>query len=462
VSRTVADLLFRPRTVVVVGASSDPGKLSGRPLDYLLRFGFQGTVYAVNPHRETVQGVPAFPSVDHLPQPADLAIIVVPAASVLDAVRECGKAGVGAAIVFASGFAEVGGHGAAAEAELADIARESGLRILGPNCLGSFALADNVFATFSTAFDDPDVDTIDSPIALVSQSGAVGTFTYSMMTAAGVGVRYYANPGNQTDITVIEVLQALVAAPDVSLLMGHLEDGTDMVALEELAEQARAAGKPLLLLKAGASTAGARAVRAHTGSVAGDDAAFDAVVGKHGAVRVRSMEEWADAALAFESPRSVAGSRVTIVTQSGGAGALAADVAVGEGLSVDTWKDPDALAALAESLPGFASVKNPIDLTGAMINDVALLESSLDRVLVNDDTDAVLVVLGNSDTGADGIVDALISAHAGTDKPFFVAWTGGSGRPRTRLLSSGVPTYTDPTRAVHALAHVVRHSLTKD
>jgi acyl-CoA synthetase (NDP forming) len=278
------------------------------------------------------------------------------------------------------------------------------------------------------------------------------------MTSLGLGVTYFANTGNEVDVTVTEVLSALVDAPDVELLMGHIEGCKDLAALGALAAAATQHNKPLILLKSGRTPAGARAVAAHTSSIAGDDAAFDAVLAKHGAIRVPSMEAWADTALAFVGGRRAAGPRLTIVTLSGGGGALAADRAVDLGLQVDTWSNDGDRAALAAELPYFGSTMNPIDVTGAMINDLSLLERTLQIVNDNDDTDAVLVLLGNADRGSEEIVATLTKAHGATSKPFLVAWTGGSGRPRKALLEAGVPTYTDPNRATESIHRIVQFS----
>jgi len=456
-TRPVADLLFRPRSVVVYGASSDPDKLSGRPLSYLKKFGYRGDLYAINPRRAQVQGIPAYHDIAAVPGPIDLAVVVVPAASVVEALRRCAEAGVGAAVVFASGFAEIGGEGSAAQAEIDAVVERTGMRVLGPNCLGSFSTVQRAFATFSTAFDE-EGELPDSPIALVSQSGAVGTFTYTTMNALGLGVRYFANPGNGADISVVELLTALAAEPDVAVLLGHIEGFQDPAALEQLAGAADERGKPLVVLKAGRTAAGARAVGAHTASAPGDDEAFERVLREHGAVRVESMEALADAALAFVGARRARGRRLTIVTSSGGAGALTADAAVERGLIVEPWRSDDR-ETVAGYLPYFGSTANPIDVTGAMINDVGILVRTLEVIVSNDETDAVLVTVGNADSVASDIVEAVEAAYTATSKPFMVAWTGGSGRPREALLAAGVPTYPDPRRAVEALSHVVNRSL---
>lgn len=451
---SVAQLLFEPRSIVVFGASSDPLKLSGRPLDYLKRLGYHGSLYAVNPKRDVVQGVPAYASISDVPDPVDLAVVVVPAHQVPDAIEQCADAGVLAATIFASGFSEApGGVGVAAQERIAAAARRSGMRVLGPNGLGSFALPAKAFATFSTAFDTPGT-LPDSPIALVSQSGAVGTFTYSTMTALGLGVRYFANTGNEVDISVVEVLESLVGHDDVELLLGHMEGFGDPGGLDRLAARAAAAGKPLILLKSGRTRVGERAIGAHTGSSGGDDVVFDEILARHNAIRAQSMEEMADLALAFAAGRRAAGPRLTMITQSGGAGALASDVAIDLGLEVEPWDDATR-SGVAELLPFFASTANPIDLTGALLNDIGILDKTLRVASATDQTDVILVVLGNSDKAGDELVETCVRHFRATDKPFFVAWTGGSGRPRQDLLAAGVPTYTEPTRAVRAIGHLV-------
>ena len=353
------------------------------------------------------------------------------------------------AIVFASGFAEIDQHGAELQRELQEVSRETGIRILGPNCLGSFSLPTRTFATFSTAFDD-DAKRNDSPIALVSQSGAVGTFTYSTMNSLGLGVRYFANTGNQSDATAIELLGELVKFDDVDLLLGHLEDLTHPEDLLELLQSAERLRKPFVILKAGATGAGSRAVNAHTASTAGDDQRFDELVLEHGAIRVNSMEAMADAAMVFGAGRRTKGNRVSIVTLSGGAGAIAADAAVREGLRVDSWPGSEQ-TRLKEVLPDFGSSLNPVDVTGAMINEIGILPRTLKVVAAHDGTDVLLVVLGNADKGGEQIVEALRDAYKATTKPFLVSWTGGSGRPRAALLEAGIPTFTDPVRAVRAI-----------
>ncbi|WP_081060552.1 CoA-binding protein [Burkholderia territorii] len=452
----IDDALFRPRGIAIIGASNDPAKLSGRPLDYLLRMGYKGQVYPVNPTRPAVQGVKSYVSLRDVPGPVDLAIVVVPSSSVVQALNDCAEARVSAAIVFASGFSEMGGKGRDLQEQVEHIAKTTGLRIVGPNCLGTFCLPTSAFATFSSAFDE-EGELPDDSIAVVSQSGAVGTFIYSTMVSQGVGARYYANTGNQADVTVAELLARLARADDVDVLIGYLEDGRSLDKLEEAAATAQQRGKPMILLKSGATDAGARAVGFHTSSAPGTDAAFQEIADRYGAIRVEGMEAAADSALMFRTGRRSTGRRIAIITSSGGAAALATDAAVQIGLRVDE-PSAESKAALKALLPEFGSAANPIDLTGALLNDPPLLERVMSKVVADPDIDMILVVLGNADRGSEGIVEGIRSGFAATKKPFAVAWSGGSGRPRRTLLGLGIPTYSDPLRAVRALLRVANFS----
>lgn len=456
-SVSLEEALFRPRGVAIIGASNDPAKLSGRPLDYLLRLGYRGTIVPVNPRRAEVQGVRSYRSLADAPGPVDLAIVVVPSTSVVQALRDCADGGVKAAIVFASGFAEMGGEGTALQDEIEALCSSTGLRVIGPNCLGTFALPSRTFATFSSAFDEQ-IDMPDDPIALASQSGAVGTFIFASMAALGVGVRYYANTGNEADVCVAEVLGRFARADDVSILMGYLEDARRLPLLAEAAATAQARGKPLLLLKSGATPEGARAVGFHTGSQPGSDDEFNAIVERYGAIRVESMEAAADTAMLFRQGRRATGHRIAIVTSSGGASALTTDAAVQAGLAVDALS-PDVREAIRPMLPAYGSVANPVDLTGALLTDPSLIHRVLERVVADERVDMILIVLGNADRGGEALVEGIAAACAATHKPFAVAWSGSTGRPRQWLQQRRIPTYAEPQRAVRALKRLADFSL---
>jgi acyl-CoA synthetase (NDP forming) len=351
----------------------------------------------------------------------------------------------------------MGGRGMPMQAEIEEIVRTTGLRVIGPNCLGTFGLSTRAFATFSSAFDEQG-ELPDDAIALVSQSGAVGTFIFATMVASGVGLRYYANTGNEADVNVGELLERLANSTDVDVLMGYLEDARRLNVLEGAAARAAQLGKPMLLMKSGATAAGLRAVGFHTGSQPGVDAEFNALVDRHGAIRIESMEAAADTAMIFRPGRRASGRRLAIITSSGGASALTADAAVLSGLEVDP-PSAEIQAAIRPMLPEYGSTANPVDLTGALLTDSTLIKRALFELIRDPANDMVLVVLGNADRGAEALVEGIHEAYKATEKPFAVAWSGGSGRPRKWLQERRIPTYAEPLRAVRALKRLADFSL---
>jgi len=445
------DSLFAPKRLLVVGASNDPAKFSGRPVAFLRKCGFDGEVIPVNPSRSTVQGFPAIRTVSELQDQAELAIIAVAAPAVVEALESCAAAGVRAAIVFASGFAESGREGAALQAEVAGVVQRTGLRVLGPNCLGLLSLQHGLAATFSSGLQQQ-AALLTGPIGLISQSGAFGTFLFSAMQAAGIGLNYFANTGNEADLTAAELLELLVEDDDVHVLLAYLEGLKDPARLLAAGRRAAELGKPLILVKVGRTEAGSRAAISHSGSLAVSDDVFNAAIEQAGILRVEGPENLIDAARAFLPRRAAAGgSRLSIVTISGGGGILAADTAVDAGLDVSPW-DSGWRSKMAAVLPPYAAAGNPIDLT-----DLEPLGPSLAIVGQHPGTDLELVVLGNSESFETELVETIKTAHEATARPLAVSWTGGSGRPLRSLTDAGIPAYTDPCRAVRALALVARH-----
>ncbi|MFV2213231.1 acetate--CoA ligase family protein [Actinomadura sp. LOL_016] len=450
--------LFQPRTVAVIGASNDPAKLSGRPVDYLKRFGFRGTIVPVNPRRAEVQGLRAFPDIaSYREQPVDLAIIALPAPSVAAELRACARAGVPLAIVFASGFAEAAGDGPRMQRELREICDETGIRLLGPNCLGGIATGDGVVPTFTSALDG-DVRLTPGPVAIVSQSGAFGTYLFSAAQAAGMGIGYFANTGNEVDVTAPELMCELLERDDVGVVLGYLEGISDPAALVRAGRTAARVRKPLVLVKVGATEEGARAAAAHTGARPVADDLVDDVLERLGVIRAGGLEEMIDIARLLAAGRRPVGDRLTVLTMSGGAGVLLTDGAIAAGMSVPAWSAPWR-DAVAEVIPPYGSARNPLDITGSFLKSPEILERALDVALDHPDTDIIAVLLGNADRESERVVETLTAAYARTSKPMPVVWTGGSGRPRELLGRAGVPVYTDPARAVRALAALTRHAL---
>lgn len=371
--------LFAPRSIAVVGASSNPQKIGGIPVDYQRRFGFDGALYPVNPNADRIQELQAWPSLRAIGQPVDLAILAVPAALVDGALDDAIAAKVKGVVLFSSGFAETGAEGTAAQARLGDKARAAGVRLIGPNCLGFMNIARNVYATFSPA---PGVGRVAAGrIGLVSQSGAFGAYAYSMARARGVGLSLWATTGNEADVQFADCLAWLAQDPATDVIMGYMEGCRDGPRLRAALALAQANGKPVVMVKVGSTALGAQAAASHTAALAGDDAVYDAVFRQYGVLRARNLTEFFDLAHSAAVAGRPRDRSIGLFTLSGGVGALMADEASAQGLDVQPLSDA-AQDTLRSWVP-FAAPRNPVDITGQVTNDMSLLERSA-RVMLDD------------------------------------------------------------------------------
>ncbi|MEB3370408.1 acetate--CoA ligase family protein [Saccharopolyspora mangrovi] len=449
--------MLHPRSIAVLGASNNPVKLSGRAIALMKRFGYIGRLLPINPVRAQVQGLPAYPGLADVDGDIDLAMIMLPADQVVAAVRDCAERGIPVAIVGAAGFAELDEAGARLQQQLSEVVADTGIRLLGPNCLGMFSLKDRAMPTFTSAMDG-DFQLREGALAFVSQSGAFGTFIFSAAQHAGLGISHFLNTGNEADLSVGELLGGLVELDEVRVLMAYLEGVHDGRELLAVARRAHELDKPVLVVKVGRSEAGARAAASHTASLAGEDAVFDGVVRQFGVVRVDGMEQLLDVGMIFADGRRTRGRRLTTLSLSGGAGVLMADAAAHHGLDVIPW-EPEWQTRMAEVLPAFGSARNPVDLTANLISDPAMLRRALEIAVEHPGSDVIAVLLGNADHAADELIGAIEHAYRSTDRPLVVVWTGGSGRPREWLRELGIPCFTDPGRAAAALGALASYSL---
>lgn len=447
--------LFAARSIAIVGASSNGLKAAGRTLRYLQMHGFRGEIYPVNPSRDEVQGLRCYAGVRELPTVPELAVVVVQASEVATAVAECGELGVPVVIVFASGFAETGPDGAALEEELAAVARRHGVRVLGPNCNGVVGAVDGVTATFMTGIDDESLVLRDDGIAFVTQSGAMGAFILTEAQLSGLGLGRFVSTGNEMDISLPEVIDGLVHDDTTKVVLGYVEGVRAPQRLREALAAARTNGVPVCLMKVGRSRAGAAAAASHTGALAGADAVFDGLLAQYGAVRAHDVDHLLDLGRVFGLSARPKGGRLTVITLSGGAGVLMADAIEDHGLSLAPW-DQAWSARMAAVLPAFASVRNPIDVTGALVTDPELLRKALDVAVEHPDTDIIVVLVGNMQRQEEQVCAIVESAAARTDKPIVVVWVGGTGRAVPRLAQAGLVGFTEPVRAVRALSSLVR------
>ncbi|MDS1136879.1 acetate--CoA ligase family protein [Nitratireductor indicus] len=447
--------LLNPKSIAVIGASSDFGKVNGRPLKHLIEKGYAGRILPVNPKYEEIAGLVCYPSVEALPEAADLAIIALPAAHVCDCVEKLGRKGIRTAVIFSSGFGEMGDEGKALEKRLAETAKAARVILLGPNCLGFVNAFDNVYATFSQYADG---ETGAGPIAFVTQSGAFGTAIAALVRQRGLGLGYFLNTGNQADLSFAELMMAIVEDPRIKVAAGYLEGITDGDALVRLARKCQELGKPLILTKVGRMSSGARAAASHTGALAVSDAVFDAVVRQYGVLRARNEEQMLDMLEVFCQPRRACGSGLGIATQSGGAGVMMADRAEEVGLTVPEL-GAATQARLAAVMPAFGAAGNPVDVTGQFVARPELLTESVVSLLDDPDIDVAIVWLQLMTAHVEPLLGIFREIQQRTVKPFLVCWVAAPDAAIKGLRAADIPVYTAGERAVEAAAALARYGM---
>ncbi|WP_119681428.1 acetate--CoA ligase family protein [Indioceanicola profundi] len=444
--------LVKPRSVAVVGASSDFRKVSGRPVKHLLDKGYKGKIYPVNPNVSEIGGLPTVPNIDALPDGVDLAIIVLPANGVIDAVRALGRRKVPAAVVFASGFAEMGEEGRALEAELRAAAQAAGVRLCGPNCLGMFNAFERVIATFSQYVDG---DVPPGPVAFVSQSGAFGTAISALARNRGLGLGYFVNTGNEADVTFVDAMAEVIEDDRIRVGAGYIEGLKDGRGLCALADRAMELGKPLVLTKVGRTGAGARAAASHTGSLAGEDAVFDGVVLQKGILRARNEEHMLDLVEVLSFCGLPDGNGIGIATQSGGAGVLMADRA--EELQLDVPRlDDFTQSKIQACIPGFGTTSNPVDVTGQFVAQPSVLSDSVIHMLEDPNVHVGIVWLQLMDAHVDTLLAIFDKIKASSSKPFVVAWVVAPPAAVKGLHERGIAVLRGAEPAVDAVAGLIR------
>ncbi|MEV0567418.1 acetate--CoA ligase family protein [Dactylosporangium sp. NPDC050588] len=455
-SRPALDLagLLAPRSIAVVGASPGVDRHPGRAIANLLRTGYPGRIVPVNPKYQDVLGLPCVPSIADA-GPVDTAYVLVGADRVLDVTRQCAAAGVAHVVVCTSGFAEEGAAGRAAQAELSRIARSTGTRIVGPNCIGVLSPVDGVIATPTLNIAQ---HLLPGSVTVVSQSGGMGVNVVNLATARGLGTRALISVGNECDVDVADLVTALAGDPHTSVIALFLEQVRRADAFVAAVRAARDAGKHLVALKVGASDAAARSSLGHTGAMTGSHDVFRTVMAEEDVHVVDSLEALVDVADLLSRGVLPRGDRLLVVSPSGGECSYAADRAEAAGLSVPPL-DAERADRLRR-LMRFGTPGNPLDLTGAVIGDPVLLRRMLDEATAGDAFDAVLVALPTwSAHDAERLLPVILDAAAATRVPTVVSsWSAGAMTATVeRLLqTSRVPTFTDTDAALRALGVVAR------
>lgn len=448
--------LFAPKSVAVIGASTKPDSLGQAVFKNILFHGYRGVVYPVNPKAKSILGVKAYPSVLEIPDEIDLAVIIVPAPSVASVLEECGRKGVQAAIVISAGFKEIGEEGAQRERELASIAQRYGIALLGPNCLGIINTdpAVSLNATFAPGMPRR------GNIAFISQSGALGVAALEYAQRQKIGLSKFISIGNKADLHENHLLDYLKDDPLSDVILLYLEDLEDPQGFHRLATEItseRPKKIPILAIKSGRTLEGAKAATSHTGALAGSDEVYDSVFMQSGVLRVETIEELFDYALAFAHQPLPKGNKIAIVTNAGGAGILATDAAVRHGVQLAEFTEATA-TRLRELLPPTVNVANPVDMTGEP--NEQRYETIVRTVLADPNVAGVVVIAApHILMSLENIARHIVRAVHETDKPVLACLMAVTdARPAIEILEEAhIPHYSFPERAARALAAMARY-----
>ena len=451
------DFLLKPRSVAVIGASRREGSIGNKIFNNLLGSSFKGPVYPVNPQADVISSVKAYASILDVPEQVDLAIIVVPADSVLEAAEQCGVKGIRALIVISAGFAENGPEGAKGQRELVSICRHHGMRLVGPNCMGVLNTDPDVClnATFSHVFPPR------GNIAMATQSGALGLVILEYAKNLNLGLSTFASVGNRADVSSNDLLEYWRDDPNTDVIMLYLESFGNPRKFARLARSI-SPHKPIIAVKSGRSAPGSRAIASHTGALATVEVAVDALFAQTGIIRVDSLEQLFDVSDVLAKQPLPKGNRVAILTNGGGPGALAADACSASGLEL-TSLAPETISGLKALLPARASVGNPIDIT-----DVGAAEyrGALTLLAADNNIDSVIVIFIPpvfaclEEVAA--VVRELAPEFRRRGKPLLASFMGQRGCvPGTSLPvgATGVPSFSFPEAAVYALAQAWNYGL---
>jgi acetate---CoA ligase (ADP-forming) len=443
------EAIFAPQSVAIVGASPDPSKLGHRVLRNIVDNGYAGRVFPIHPTAPNVLDLPAFASVSAVPEPIDLAVIVVPPQAVLAVVQECGEHAVRGLVVITAGFKEVGGAGKELERKLIDLVRAYDMRMVGPNCLGIIDTTTKLNASFAALMPEA------GQIAFMSQSGALCTAILDWSKPEGIGFSRFVSLGNKGDVDEVALLQAWGDDPANRVILAYLEGINDGPAF---IQTARAVTKrtPVIAIKSGTTQAGTRAISSHTGSLAGSERAYEAAFSQSGILRANTMEELFDYAMAFAYQPLIAGNRLAIVTNAGGPGIIATDAAERSGLALAQFT-PETIDLLQRNLPPAASVFNPIDVIGDARSDRYRI--ALAAALADPNVDAALILF-TPQAGSEPEETARVIAglSANQPKPVVASYMGAASLgPALKLLNQHrIPNYAFPERAISALYAMAR------
>ncbi len=452
-STPALEQLFNPRGIAIVGASANLNRIGGQPIKALTEAGYTGRIYPVNPKYAEVGGMRCYGSIADIDGVCDLALIALPAGTVAAAVEACGAKGIPFAIILSSGFKEIGDKGRALETALKDVARKSGVRLIGPNCQGVLSIPNRLFATFGAIAQETALRA--GAVSMAFQSGGFGFGVMLLCEEMGIGFRHCVSVGNEIDITTPELLDAFLDDPQTKVACAYVEGVSDGRALMAVGRKSMAVGKPVLIWKAGKSEVGRRAAGSHTANITGSTDIFRAAARQSGIIEVSSVEDMVDLFRVFTNCRTPRGNRAGVLGISGGSGIVFADTASERSLRLPDFA-PDTTATLRNVIPVFGSAANPADLTADVFNNIASFTEAMKIVLEDPGIDQLCLLLASlPGTHALNAAQAIVAAAQRSDKPILVGWSARRNRAAAAyevLESAGIPIIPTPERLARASA----------
>ncbi|MCY3984371.1 MAG: acetate--CoA ligase family protein [Roseovarius sp.] len=446
--------LLAPRSIAIVGASSNAEKLSGRVLAYLQRHNFKGKIWPVNPAQSSIGDLTCYADAAALPAAPDLGVVALSPQASVKAVETLAARGARSCAVLSSGFAEVGKEGAALEQRMAQITEAHDMALLGPNCLGFFNAFDNTFSTFSQYAGGK---ASAGPVAFVSQSGAFGTAVAGLARQKGIGLGWFVNTGNEAALDVWDVLEAAVDDTRIEVLAAYVESMGNGRKMVRLARRAAKAGKPLVLAKVGNSAQGAKAAAAHTGALATPARIYQGVATQLGVISVADEREMLNVIEALLRAGRIRGHRIGVVTMSGGAGVQMADLAESLGAPLPDLGE-NTRNKLKPLVPEFASLNNPVDVTAQFIAKPEILENAVATLQSDPELDCIILWLQMMDGFGDRIAEGISKCQGTSSVPLLVTWVAANAGTRKALHNHGLATFDSGADAVRAAVAMARSS----
>src|SRR5690625_1614950 len=452
------DDMFNPKSIAVIGASSDEKKNGGRLFKYIAENKYDGDLYPVNPTAKEIKGYKAYPSIKDIPGDVDLACIIVAAKIVPTIMRDCIEKGVKAAIIYSSGFAEVGEEGEKLQDEVLQIAKEGGIRVLGPNSIGIASPEKNIYTAFGAALES-DVK-VPGNVGFVSQSGAMGSALLSRAWENKIGFSRWISVANEMDLSATDFIEYLAEDELTNVISVFMEALKDADSFARASQKALANDKPLVVFKTGRSEVGKRAVQSHTGSIAGDDQAYSTAFEKYQVLQVSHLEDLVDVSIALDVQPTPKGNKIGILTASGGASSVLADLCSELGMEVPPLVDSK--EQIEHLSPPFGSAQNPIDVTAEIIAQPEMFKQVLESLVNDADIDAVIVMLTtNADPGALIIAQAITEVFEKSDKPIVVGRLGAdmiAPKAMKYYADNKFPVYETPEKVVNVMHYLVKYS----